>query len=606
MAREGLTPILFCAGLLFGVVPAIPAASPEEMEAKLRRQLAVQAALEKGVASLQRGNCEAAVFILESQIAYIGGSREYLAALREAYRGYIRELQQNNRPEEVPVYLERLKILDRGVQLDPPAPRVPAATPPAVATSGPPAGTPPATPSRPPDAVNPATPAVPPVAAGTTGVSPAPAGTAPPIAALAGAAMPPGARAPETPPDRPAPSTARGSMPDGPELPRSSAGDPFADSNSRPTESPRALVARAGQEFAQGRYAAAARLYQQAHQAEANSTSGSLDQWAYCKMHAVVESFERQDVPAADLEAEVRRALAMTKAPKLEDFGKDLLRRIREGRSGSKPAPANSGTVEVRHTPAQGEGWAVAETTNFRIHHRQSPEMAEKIAHIAESTRAAMSRKWFGDVPADWTPRCEVYLHPTARDYARETGAPLWSPGHSSMEARGDRVLVRRMDLSLDVPRLLDAVVPHETTHILLCGRFGKFIVPRWVDEGVAVLTEPRDRIELHLRNLPRHRQEQTLFPLVQLTKFYEKYPEERLVGPFYAQSVSLVEFLSAQPGGPREFIRFVRDGLEGGYDAALRKHYGIQGFEDLEKRWQQHAFTTATTASRINYASGH
>src|SRR5262249_5215568 len=130
MAREGLTPILFCAGLLFGVVPAIPAAPPEDMEAKLRTQLAVQTALQQGRDCLQRGNFQAAVYVLESQIARISGSREYLVALREAYRGYIRELQQSNRLDEVPVYLGRLQILDPGAQLDPPPARVAAPMPP--------------------------------------------------------------------------------------------------------------------------------------------------------------------------------------------------------------------------------------------------------------------------------------------------------------------------------------------------------------------------------------------------------------------------------------------------------------------------------------------
>jgi hypothetical protein len=586
MAREGLTPLLFCAGLLFGVVPAVPAAPPEGADAKFQTLLVVQGALRQGRDCLQRGDYQAAVYVLESQIAHIDGSREYLAALREAYRGYVRELQQKNRPpEEVQLYLTRLQILDPGVRLDPPAPRPTVPAP--AATGGPPVAK-----------VSPSlqTP-LPQGEWGDKGGPPVPAATAPSVAALAAATKPPGGGTSGPQPGAPAAPTARGMRPEEPErLP-----DPFADSNSRPKESPRALVARAGQEFTQKHYAEAARLYEQAHQADANATKGSSDQWAYCKLHAVVEALGRQTRPTAELEAEVRRALAMTSAPELEKFGKDLLHRIQEGRTGSAPAPADNAKVEVRHTPAGSQGWAIAETTNFRIHHRQKPELAEKVAHIAEATRVAMSRKWFGDVPPAWTPRCDVWLHPTARDYTRATPAPVWSPGHSTMHAEGERVLERRMDLRCDAPHLLEGVVPHETTHLVLCGRFGRFTVPRWVDEGVAVLTEPRELVEMHLRNLPRHRQEQTLFPLVQLTKFYDQYPDARSIGPFYAQSVSLVEYLSSQPGGPREFIQFVRDGLNGGYDAALRKHYGIQSFEDLEKRWQQHAFTATTTAARIN-----
>ncbi len=194
--------------------------------------------------------------------------------------------------------------------------------------------------------------------------------------------------------------------------------------------------------------------------------------------------------------------------------------------------------------------------------------MAERVARIAERTRAAMARKWFGEDAAPWSPRCNIYLYATAEEYARATGAPAMHPGHSRMEF--DRVLA---------------------------GRFGKHQVPRWADEGMAVLTEPQARIDLHLHNLPKHRRERELFTLLQLVKMND-YPHPRYIGPFYAQSVSLVDFLSKQPGGPRVFTQFLRDGLDEGFEPALRRHYHIQSFDELEQRWLQHAFGPANPAS--------
>jgi hypothetical protein len=69
-------------------------------------------------------------------------------------------------------------------------------------------------------------------------------------------------------------------------------------------------------------------------------------------------------------------------------------------------------------------------------------------------------------------------------------------------------------------------------------------------------------------------------------------YPEGRYISTFYAQSVSLVEFLSREKG-PQELTQFLREGMHGGYEAALRRHYGIQDFSDLEQRWQQYALGT-------------
>src|SRR5262249_3754210 len=128
-------------------------------------------------------------------------------------------------------------------------------------------------------------------------------------------------------------------------------------------------------------------------------------------------------------------------------------------------------------------------------------------------------------------------------------------------------------------------VLPHETTHAVLVGRFGRHDVPCWADEGIAILTEPRAKIDHYLKNLPMHRSRRELLPLANVmgSRGYPK--EKRQVTPFYVQSVALVEFLSAQKGGPQEFVRFVRDGLEGGYETALRRHYGINDFNDLENR---------------------
>src|SRR5262249_14776256 len=148
----------------------------------------------------------------------------------------------------------------------------------------------------------------------------------------------------------------------------------------------------------------------------------------------------------------------------------------------------------------------------------------------------------------------------------------------------------RRIDLHCDVPTMVQAVLPHETTHTVLAGNFGKFQVPRWADEGLAVLSEPREKIDLHLRNLPRHRQERQLFDLGQLVQL-DDYPDPCYIGPFYAQSVSLVEFL-AKLKGPQVVTRFIRDGLHEGYEVALQRHYGFRNFADLQQRWFQYAFS--------------
>jgi hypothetical protein len=508
--------------------------------------LAVQRALQQGRDHLQRGNFQSAVDVLESQVARIDGSRDYLDVLRDAYRGLIRELKQNNRTSELPTYLRRLEILDPGTVLDQQAGRAPAASVPAVAATRP-------TPEKP------ATPSLAQLAQARDG---GPGRIARGVAA----------EVTREPADRT---------------------DPFHPANARVPIDAKGLLERAEVEFSKQHYDDAGRLFEQVNHLDPSLAWGSQERWAYCKIFGVASLLNRSGVTdqnASTVEQEVR--LAMSMAPKLDDFGKKLLREI-QARAARSALP-DVASIEVRHTAARGQSWAVAETANFRIIHRQAPELAERVARGAEGTRTAMARRWFGDDSGTWSARCEIYLHATAQDYAQATGVRPESPGHSTIRSEGDRVLSRRIDLHCDNSNMFAGVLPHETTHVVLAGRFGEYQVPRWADEGMAVLAEPRERIELHLRNLPKHSQEQQLFSVAQLMRRND-YPEARLIGPFYAQSVSLVEYLS-QEKGPRTFARFLHEGLRGGYEPALEKYYGIRGFHDLEARWQRYALGDSTS----------
>src|SRR5260370_3450074 len=117
-------------------------------------------------------------------------------------------------------------------------------------------------------------------------------------------------------------------------------------------------------------------------------------------------------------------------------------------------------------------------------------------------------------------------------------------------------------------------VLRHEGTHVVLAGRFPAAL-PRWADEGMAVLSEPRDRIERHLRNLPMHAEQRQLFHVGQLMMFNKEYPDPQLIAPFYAQSVSLVEYLS-RLRGPQGFPHFMPDGMRGNSDTPLRPHHPL------------------------------
>jgi hypothetical protein len=57
----------------------------------------------------------------------------------------------------------------------------------------------------------------------------------------------------------------------------------------------------------------------------------------------------------------------------------------------------------------------------------------------------------------------------------------------------------------------------------------------------------------------------------------------------YYAQSVSLTQFLVEQ-GTPHQFVSFIRGAQQGGIENSLRTVYQIEGFPELENRWQNFA----------------
>lgn len=536
MAKEGLI-ALSCAATLAAasIFSPVAAAPGDDADNLVASTLAVQTALQQGRAQLLKGDSKAAVHTLESQLSRINGNSVYLALLRDAYRAHIKDLRLAGLEAEAQRYSQRLQILDPGAVLD-----------------------------------------------GSLGRS-------------ANAPAPPPA-APKTVipvKNEPAPPTARGKIEED--------DDPFRPEREDKHGKARSLLARAESAFGAKRFKEAGAFFEQAHQADAGCTAASLDRWAYCKLHRVVEQLNQPaavGTPAwADLESETKQALSM--APKLE-YAKQLLAEIDKRKAATAPAPAPKETAaaKVKHTERDAGGWACAETANFRIYHTQPREVAEKAAQAAERTRTTISARWFGGFKDDWSPRCDIYLHASAQDYSQATGVPANSPGHSTIRNDAGRVVGRRIDLHCDdANSMLIAVLPHETTHVVIAGQFGDQQIPRWADEGMAVLTEPRDRVDRHLRNLPNCRRDNALFTMKQLVTMPD-YPEPRYITAFYAQSVSLVEFLALEKSHAT-FTAFLREAVQVGYEKSLEKHYGFKSFDELQQKWQQKTFAADVAQQR-------
>ncbi|MBX9680070.1 MAG: hypothetical protein K2X38_15010 [Gemmataceae bacterium] len=519
---------------------------------KLDETLAVQRAMEQAKLQLFEGHSKQAVDTLEEQLSRADGNPRFLKLLRDAYRVHIKDLFAARQNELAQRYIQRLSILDpqaaREWLEEPrrPAPIVEAKVAPTKQIPLPSYG------SNHEDLYDAPKKAIP-SAVRAKGLAPQ----------------------------------------DDPFDPTNQRRAPVVTASRTDSRIPQQLATQAEDAFGRRKYAEARGLYEKAIDLDRTLMERCRDKWAYCVMSDVVENLNRS--PSSHSLSELKRQvnLAMDSVPSLQPTGQWLLREIdqRSRTQISAAAPDASlaePSVQMTHYGRNPQGWMVTETSHFRIFHNQPREMVEQVAQIAERTRVEMARKWFGNETGPWDPKCELVLHATAADYSKQTGVSATSPGHSRIESDPSsfRVISRRMDLRCDNPGMLEAVLPHETTHVVLAGQFGAFVVPRWADEGMAVLSEPADKIEMHRRNLMKSVREQQAFPLKDLMQLQD-YPAAGRIQGFYAQSVILVDFL-VQQRGPVVCVEFIRDGLRGGYEPSLRKHYGWS-MDELQQRWNQH-----------------
>jgi hypothetical protein len=547
MAREASTALLCAALCIVALVPTPSRAA--DPDSPLTTALAVQAALAQGRECIGKGNYAQAVNVLEPQIPRINGSGEYLSALRAAYRGYIKELRQANRDEEARVYLRRLEVIDAGAVLEfPPQKSV---DNPAPAIKPPPE------------------PITPKVVETPTNLIPPASNSRPPL-------------------------TVRGIRSEKED------DDPFHPSNRLSLNPGTGLIGQADQEFRDGHYESAGRLYEQANRADPQSVSGAArENWAYCKLASIRQRWERSgatsdDKLLASYESEIRTALTLTTSPALKQKGNDWLGEIQEARRGGAAVRVET-PATVKQLDRVTNGWSVAESENFRVYHRNNPDLAERAAQTAERARRDVSHKWFNDDGEKWTERCELYLHATAQEYSKATGKPASWPAHTTVQRETGRIVQRRIDLHCDDREMLSASLPHEATHAVLASRFSGIDLPRWADEGLAMLTEPRDRLDRYQRILNQAREDRLVMSMRELLTL-ENYPTNQSAAlAFYAQSVSVSQYLSDLQG-PQTLAKFLSEALKNGtYEPALKKYYNLD-LPTLEQRWRTATFGDGAT----------
>jgi hypothetical protein len=209
------------------------------------------------------------------------------------------------------------------------------------------------------------------------------------------------------------------------------------------------------------------------------------------------------------------------------------------------------------------------ETANFTVY-AESDQTARKVGDAAELHRLALAKLWYGKELRDWPTRCRIDVNLTDRP-----------GGVTDISYSQERVLFQRVGVRGSLAGTLKGPLPHELSHVLFAHHFGQQ-PPRWADEGGAILFEAEVQQSAHRKRFREILDRQRQFPLRQLLGM-RQYPPD--IPCLYAQGHSLSGFLVAAKGH-KVFLAFVRDGLDGSWDQAVKSRYGYDDVEQLEKAW--------------------
>lgn len=225
-------------------------------------------------------------------------------------------------------------------------------------------------------------------------------------------------------------------------------------------------------------------------------------------------------------------------------------------------------------------------TQNFVVH-APDAQLAQHFGQMAERYRKEKAIEWLGREMEPWPQPCPLYVKPTM------SGAG----GATKFDYRGGSYTVLSMEIEGPIERMLNSVLPHEVTHTVFAHHF-RFPVPRWADEGGAVLSEDeieRSRHDQLCRQKLNAHQKMPLRRLFHLKEYEEAGGDVMII---YAEGYSVSNYL-VEKSDRATFLNFVSTGMRAGWDRAVQNYYGYQSVEHLEEAWLQHLRDTRDGARR-------
>jgi hypothetical protein len=246
----------------------------------------------------------------------------------------------------------------------------------------------------------------------------------------------------------------------------------------------------------------------------------------------------------------------------------------------------SSASTSLTFKSYRSQGWLVQETQSFRVFCSPNLAEAKRLPEACEALRRQLHDTWLGPGAADWSPRCDIVVHAGFSGYVRELGPDSRnSSGCATIAIDRGKVSKRRVDLRADAADWLTTALPHELTHVVLAARFSDQQIPRWADEGIAILAEPAARQAVRRTAMQKALARAPRFAAADLMSVRD-YPVGDRRDAFYGQSASLVAYL-IERDSPEKFLDFLEAGQRDGFEQALSEVYQIKSLTELDVRWR-------------------
>jgi hypothetical protein len=241
--------------------------------------------------------------------------------------------------------------------------------------------------------------------------------------------------------------------------------------------------------------------------------------------------------------------------------------------AGTPPAAASPQPIPVAAAPpAEKENTAATvRSKNFSVT-APNRRVAALCAETAERCRKEQAVLWRGKELPDWPERCPIRVQITMGG----TG------GATTFEFADGRVKSRNMHLQGPLDRLLTSALPHEVAHTILADHFGQ-PVPRWADEGGAVLSEDEEERQRHDKLAQGIVETPGRAITLRRLLAMKDFPED--VMALYAEGYSVTRFL-VEKKDRNTFLAFVKLGMSEDWDTAAVEYYGFHDVEALEDAW--------------------